>query len=103
MTTDTLDVVASDHRHHNSRDAIRRAINTVARNNDGYVHISDVRPLLPPWVNPHQVGAYMTALVRQRHLIGTGTYRPSENTACRNRTRPAEVRFLAAPIPEEES
>lgn len=103
MTTDTLDAVAHDHRRVTHRDHIRRAINLVARENNGYVHIADVRPLLPTWIDPHQPGAFICAQVRAGRLYPTGQYRPNGQTRSRNRTKPAQVYLLAAPIPEEES
>ena len=102
-TLDEIDAVAADHRRATHRDHIRRAINLVARENDGYVHIADVRPLLPLWINPRQPGAYICAQVRMGRLIRTGDYRPNGQTESHNRTKPAQVYRLAAPIPEEES
>jgi len=102
-TLDAIDLVASDHRRATHRDHIRRAINLVARENDGQVHIADVRPLLPTWIDPHQPGAFICAQVRMGRLIPTGQYRPNGQHKSRNRTKPAQVYRLAAPIPEEES
>lgn len=101
-TLDAIDLVASDHRRATHRDHIRRAINLVARENDGYVHIADVRPLLPTWIAPCQIGSYFCRLVRSGRLVPTGDTRPNGQTKSRNRTKPAQVYLLAAPIPEEE-
>lgn len=103
MTTDTIDAVASDWRRTDHRDHIRHAINTAAREHDGQVHIADVRPLLPTWIDPHQPGAFICAQVRAGRLIPTGQYRPNGQAKSRNRTKPAQIYMLAAPIPEEES
>lgn len=93
---DEIDLVAADHRFSavQSRHAIRSAISMAAKAHDGLVHISDVRPLLPDWVTPHQVGAVFTALVRSGVLVWTGEYRPSGNAAQRNAQRPAKVYHL---------
>ena len=98
---DVIDAVAADWRRANARNAIRAAINLAARDNDGEVHIAAVRPLLPDWIAPSLIGAYMCALVRGRHLIPTGHYAPNGDGAARNRTKAAKVYHLAAPIPEE--
>ena len=103
MTADVLDAVAADHRRVTHRDHIRRAINLVARENDGLVHIADVRPLLPTWLAPYTIGAFICWQVRAGRLIPTGDYRPNGQHKSRNRTKPAQVYRLAAPIPEEES
>ena len=99
--TDILDALADDWRRANARAEIRRAINQAAREHDGEVHIADVRPLLPDWIAPSLIGAYMCALVRGRHLIPTGHYAPNGDGAARNRAKAAKVYHLAAPIPEE--
>ena len=104
MTADELDAVATDWRP-SARDdleAIYEAIERAAAANDGHVHIADVRAHLERDVDPHRVGAAICALVRQGVLVGTGKYRANGNHRSRNRTRPAEVRYLAAPIPPEE-
>ena len=101
MTADVIDVVAADHRRVNARNEIRRAINACARANDGDVHIAAVRPLLPPWISPPQIGATFCALVRARRLEPTGRYAPNGDETARNRTKAAQVYRLAAPIPEE--
>ena len=100
---DEIDAVARDWRRRNDREHIRQAINTVARENAGHVHIADIRPLLPGHIDPHQPGAFICAQVRMGRLIPTGDYRPNGQTRSRNRTKPAQVYRLAAPIPEEES
>jgi len=102
-TLDAIDLVASDHRRATHRDHIRRAINLVARENDGRVHIADVRPLLPTWIDPHTIGAFICGQVRTGRLHPTGDYRPNGGHKSRNRTKRSQVYLLAAPIPEEES
>ena len=99
---DELDAVASDWRP-SARDdlaAIYEAIEYTASVCNGEVHIADVRAHLTRDVDPHRVGAAICALVRQGVLVGTGTYRDNGNHRSRNRTRPAEVRYLTQPIPE---
>lgn len=103
MTTlDEIDVTAADWRPSRveARREIRRAVIAVARHHGGLVHIADVRPLLPAWVDGHQVGAYLCALVRQGVLVGTGSYRANGDRTSRNRTKQAEVRRLVGQIPE---
>lgn len=104
MTADVLDSVAVDWRPsaRDDRAAIHAAIEATAAANDGLVHIADVRTHLDRDVDPHRIGAAICALVRRGVLVGTGQYRGNGNHRSRNRTRPAEVRYLAAPIPPEE-
>lgn len=52
--------------------AILDAIQQAANANHGGVHASWVRQYLPADVNPHRVGAVMSALVKQGTLIDTG-------------------------------
>jgi len=99
---DVIDTVAADPSPFRvlDRDLILRAIDRVAAQNDGLVHASWVRPLLPAYVDSHSIGATICALVRQRVLIGTGQYLPNGNHRTRNRTKPSEVRRLTRPIVE---
>ena len=98
---DVIDTVAADWRRANARNAIRAAINQAAREHDGEVHIANVRPLLPDWIAPPMIGAVTCALVRARHLTPTGHYAPNGDGTNRNRTKAAQIYYLAAPIPEE--
>lgn len=100
---DEIDAVATDWRPSRveSRDAVRVAIMRAASEHGGLVHIADVRPLLPTWVNPAQVGAVICRLVRSGYLTPTGRFRPNGETGSRNRTKRAEIRRLARPIPKE--
>ena len=98
---DVIDALADDWRRANARAEIRRAINQAAREHDGEVHIAHVRPLLPDWIAPSLIGAYMCALVRARHLTPTGRYAPNGDGTNRNRTKAAQIYYLAAPVPEE--
>ena len=102
MTADAIDSVATDWRPsaRDDRVAIHDAIERAAAANNGEVHIADVRAHLTRDVDPHRIGAAICALVRQGVLVGTGQYRGNGNHRSRNRTRPAEVRYLAQPIPE---
>lgn len=84
-----------------SREAIRRAIMRAAAEHHGLVHIAQVRPLLPPWCAPAQVGAVICQLVRSGYLCPTGRYRPNGGDVSRNRAKRAEVRQLVRPIPPE--
>ena len=99
---DVIDAIAADWRRTNARNVIRRAINQAARENDGEVHIAYVRPLLPDWIAPSLIGAYMCALVRGCHLTPTGRYAPNGDGTNRNRTKAAQIYHLAAPIPEKD-
>ncbi|QCB93335.1 hypothetical protein [Cellulomonas shaoxiangyii] len=96
---DAIDAVAADHRttRVEAREAIRDAIVTVAEQH-GEVHIADVRPLIPTWAAPSQIGAVMCALRRQHVLVPTGEYRPNGGTASRNAAKAAQVYRLAGPI-----
>ena len=100
--TDELDVVATDWRPsaRDDREAIYEAIERAAADNNGEVHIADVRQNLDRDVDPHRIGAAICHLVRQGVLVGTGKFRDNGNHRSRNRTRPAEVRYLTQPIPE---
>lgn len=99
---DVIDTVAADPSPFRAldRDLILGAIDRVAAQNDGLVHASWIRPLLPAYVDSHSIGATICALVRQRVLVGTGTYLPNGNHRTRNRTKPSEVRRLTRPIVE---
>lgn len=103
MTRDVIDAVAVDPSPFRflDRAKILRAIDTVAAQNDGLVHIAWVRPLLPEYIDSHIIGATICALVRQRVLVGTGRYLPNGNHRTRNRTKPSEVRRLTRPISQE--
>lgn len=98
---DAIDVVATDWRPSRveARVEILRAIDLVAAQNDGLVHTSWMRPHLPSWIDPHQIGAMVCALVRQRVLVDTGRVLPNGGHASRNRTKRAAVYRLAAPVP----
>lgn len=103
-TLDVLDAVASDWRPSRveARRAIREAIHRAAQDNRGLVHIAQVRPHLPEWIDPHQVGALLSALTRKGYLIPTGRYRPNGDPKSGNAAKPAEVRRLSRYIPMEE-
>lgn len=100
---DEIDAVATDWRPSRveSREAVRQAIMRAAREHGGLVHAADVRPLLPVWVNPSQIGAVTCRLVRAGYLTPTGRFRPNGGEGSRNRTKRSEVRRLARPIPKE--
>lgn len=100
---DEIDAVARDWRPSRveSREAIRQAVMRAAAEHRGLVHIADVRPLLPSWCNPAQIGAALCAWVRQGYLKPTGRYRDNGGTGSRNGAKPAEVRRLVRPIPRE--
>lgn len=101
---DTLDVVLdavhTDWRPSRveSREAIRQAVMRAAGEHSGLVHIAGVRPYLPAWVVPEQIGSSLNALVRTGYLRPTGRYRPCGGTSG-NASRLAEVRRLMRPIP----
>ena len=100
---DEIDAVANDWRPSRveSREAVRVAIMRAANEHGGLVHIADVRPLLPSWVNPSQIGAVICRLVRAGYLTPTGRFRPNGQRQSRNSQKRSEVRRLARPIPKE--
>lgn len=102
---DSIDITAADWRPSrvSARAAIRAAVEVVAGSHDGLVHIADVRPLIPKWADPHQVGAIVCALVRQGVLERTGDYRPNGGGKSRNALKPAAVYRLTRPIPAEDA
>ena len=101
-TQDTLDIVAADWRPSRveARLAIRDAIHKAAGEEGGLVHIARVRPHLPVWVDPHQIGALLSSLTRKGYLRPTGRYRPNAGPSG-NAGKPAEVRRLVRMIPRE--
>lgn len=101
---DELDATFADWRPSRveSREAIRKAVMRAASEHRGLVHIADVRPLLPAYTVPEQIGASLCAWVRQGLLLPTGRYRPSGGSA-RNGAKLAEVRRLVRPIPPEKA
>lgn len=102
---DELDAVFTDWRPSRveSREAIRKAVMRAASEHRGLVHVADVRPLLPSWVVPEQIGACLCGWVRLGYLRPTGRYRPNGDSTSRNRTKPAELRRLVKPIPPVQS
>lgn len=102
-TLDILDAIVTDWRpsRRDSREALRVAVMRTAGEHAGLVHIADVRPLLPSWVNPPTVGSYLSALVRRGFLLPTGRYRPSGGVESGNGSKPSEVRRLVKPIPPD--
>lgn len=84
-----------------SRRAIGAAINRAAREHKGLVHISWVRPHLPSWVTPQQVGAVFSGLHLDGHLRATGRYLPNGDLASGNAAKPAKVSRLITPIDTE--
>jgi len=103
---DEIDAVAADWRPSRRADraAIRAAVTACAAANKGYVHIADVREHLAGDLNdPHQLGAQMTALVREGHLRWVGKYRPNGNGKTRNAERPAKLYRLVKPLPQEDA
>lgn len=86
-----------------SREAIRRAVMQVAAEHRGEVHVSWVRPLLPSWVNPAQIGASLRIWSMAGFLVATGRYLPNGDPSpdARNASKPAPVKRLTQPIPRE--
>lgn len=102
-TFELLDAVASDWRptRVDARLAIAAAINRAAGEHRGLVHIEQVRPYVPTWADPHQIGALLSALTRRGFLSPTGRYRPNGGPSG-NAAKPAEVRRLIKPIRPED-
>ena len=100
-TAVVLDAVARDWRptRVEARQVLRDAVTLTAQTHDGLVHIADVRPLLPVWLPPHSIGAYIGHLSRYEYLLPTGELRPNGGPS-RNEAKPAMVRRLVKPIPE---
>jgi len=100
-TAAVLDAVATDWRPSRveARRVVRDAVQHTADDNDGLVHIADVRPHLPAWIDPHQIGATIARLSQHGYLVWTGDTRPNGGPS-RNETKPAKVYRLARPIPE---
>ena len=98
---DEIDAVAADWRpwRVDDRRVVLAAVEQVAAECDGLVHIADVRERLAREVDPHTIGAVICALVRQRVLVDTGATRPNGGHRSRNRTKPAAVRRLMGPLP----
>ena len=90
---DTLDHIAAEKRviDHETRVALLDAVQRVAAEHDGLVHISWLREAIPAWCVGVSLGAFISALVRQRVLVSTGEYRASGNWKQRNGLRAALV------------
>ena len=84
-----------------SRQAVILAINTAAENHRGRVSAAWVRPHLPAWVNPSQVGAVISALSKQGLLSRTTEICESGNAASRNSTRIMPVYHRPRHIPTD--
>jgi hypothetical protein len=105
-TVATLNAVATDWRPSRleARRAIRRAIITAAELNDGEVHVADVRPMLPPHIDLHQLGAFIAGLVSAGILVNTSEWRPYGGPkSSGNSHKPSRVRRLVRDIPEVEA
>lgn len=90
---DLLDLITADPLPNKqaTRDAVLAAITKVAAEHDGLVTAAWVRPLLPEYANPHQVGATISVLVKQGVLTRTGATHTSGNQKQRNTYRPMPV------------
>lgn len=99
-TVATLDAVRADWRpsRREARRVIREAVSIVADQNGGLVHVADVRPLLPTWVAPAQIGAELAGLTSSGHLVKTGEFRPYGAPSKGNSHKPAAVRRLVKPL-----
>lgn len=98
---ETLAAVASDWRpsRREARRLIRRAIARCAALHGGKVHISWFREELPAWIDPHQIGATISALHHTGHLASAGEWLPNGGGSG-NGAKPALVRVLTKPICE---
>jgi hypothetical protein len=85
-----------------SRQAIIAAVNAAAEVHAGRVSAAWIRPHLPGWVNPSQVGAVVSALVKTGLLTPTAEICESGNHAQRNTTRLMRVYHRAHPIPTDD-
>lgn len=102
-TLDFLDALAGDPSVSKtlSRQAVILAINAAADDHRGRVTAAWVRPHLPAWVNPSQVGAVISALSKQGLLTRTTEICESGNAASRNSTRIMPVYHRPSTIPTD--
>ncbi|MFA5636850.1 MAG: hypothetical protein WC977_13215 [Anaerovoracaceae bacterium] len=70
------------------REGIVEAIRHAASDGGGRFHAGTVRPYLPEKVDPHRVGAIVSALAKTGAFIKTGEYALSGNERHRNAQRP---------------
>ncbi|WP_372595603.1 hypothetical protein [Actinotalea sp.] len=104
-TQDTFDAVlgaiATDWRPSrvDSREAVRQAVMTAAREHHGQVTAATVRPHLPAWVNPASIGAAINAFRLGGYLIRTG-WAPNGGPS-RNGAKRSPVYRLTRVIPKE--
>lgn len=81
---------------HLQNEAVKRAVVAAADENGGEVTAATVRPHVPAWVEPHRVGAVISALVKSGALIDTGRVQRSGQAKNRNRTKRLPVYALSA-------
>lgn len=100
---DVIDAVATDWlpSRVDDRAALRQALRDAAAVHTD-LHIGIIRLYLRRDVEPHQIGAFMTAMVRRGVLVWDGGHAANGNTRTRNAQRPVKTYRLAAPIPEED-
>lgn len=100
---DVLHAVESDWRPSrvDSRERVRQAVMDCARDNEGLVHASTLRPYLPEWVAPAQIGAVVNLLVRKGYLVATGRLERSGRRESRDAAKWLPVRKLVRPVPVE--
>ena len=80
----------------NQRRQIMYAVFACAREHDGKVHPSWVRPLLDLGaLDEGMIGNVMSHLAKAKVLVRTGDYLPSGDAANRNNTRDIPVRRVA--------
>lgn len=86
-----------------SRQAIIAAVNQAAEVHASRVSAAWVRPHLPTWVNPAQVGAVISALVKTHLLTPTAEICESGNATQRNQTRLMRVYHRPHHIPVDDT
>jgi hypothetical protein len=100
LWTETLPAIAADDSIPSrtaSRDAIYAAITQAAATHHEMVHVSWVRPLLPPTVHPPMIGAVMAGLHLSGHLSAT-TRIMRNGGPSGNASKLAKVSRLVKPI-----
>ena len=83
-----------------SREAVRVAIMTAAREHGGRVTAATIRPHLPTWCAPEQIGSVMNALRLAGYLVHL-SWAPNGGTGSRNGAKPSHVWRVTGAIPAE--
>lgn len=85
-----------------TREAVRLAVNAAAREHGGRVTAATIRPHLPKWCNPQQIGPTILRLERRGYLVRTGHYDrngKNDNRAKNGAKRSPVYRVAEIPVP----